>query len=143
MLSIMKATSNKILTASLLIVLLFSAPLLSAADGPSEPQPATQPQTAAAEDLGYGVGSVLASILYSPLKITYAGLGLITGGVGYVLSAGSPDVANAIIYPAVGGNYVITPNHLKGVEPVIFVGPPAPNNSQTQMASPAPPPPQP
>lgn len=143
MLPIMKAILNKALTFSLLIVVLLSSRVLTAADAPLEPQPPVQSQPTVGEDLGYGVGAVLASIFYSPLKITYAGLGLITGGVGYVLSAGNPDVANAIIYPAVGGNYVITPNHLKGVEPVIFIGPPLPNHSQTQMASPTPPPPQP
>lgn len=142
MLPLMKAILNKALTLSLLIVVLLSSRVLTAADAPLEPQPPVQSQPAVGEDLGYGVGSVLASILYSPLKITYAGLGLITGGVGYVLSAGNPEVANSIIYPAVGGNYVITPNHLKGVEPVIFVGPP-PMNSQPQMNPPAPPPPRP
>jgi len=143
MLPLMKAILNKTLTLSLLIVLLLSSRVLTAAEAPLEPQPPVQSTPAVGEDLGYGVGSVLASVIYSPLKITYAALGLITGGLGYVLSAGSPDVANSIIYPAVGGNYVITPNHLRGVEPVIFIGPPAPNQFQTQMASPALPPPQP
>ena len=41
--------------------------------------------------------------------------------------AGEADVANNIIYPAVTGNYVVTPNNLKGTEPLYFVGaPPAP-----------------
>lgn len=88
------------------------------------PQP-TEPSTV--EDLGYGVGSVLASILYSPAKITYAGLGLITGGLGFVLSGGNTDVATTIINPAVRGNYVVTPRHLKGEEPLIFVGPSDPS----------------
>jgi hypothetical protein len=78
------------------------------------------------EEVGYGFGSVLANVFYMPAKVTYAGLGLITGGLGYVLSAGRADVANNIIYPSIRGNYVVTPSHLKGTEPIYFVGAPPP-----------------
>ena len=78
------------------------------------------------EEAGYGVGAALASVFYIPAKVTYAGLGLLTGGLGYVLTGGRTDVANNIIYPAVGGNYVVTPSHLKGTEPIYFVGAPPP-----------------
>jgi hypothetical protein len=89
--------------------------------------PADQPaEPSASEEAGYGIGSVVANIFYMPAKITYAGLGLITGGLGYVLSAGRADVANNIIYPSIRGNYVVTPSHLKGTEPIYFVGAPPP-----------------
>lgn len=79
-------------------------------------------EPAVGEELGYGVGSVLANVVYMPAKITYAGLGLLTGGLGYVLTGGRADVANNIIYPSVKGNYVVTPSHLKGTDPIYFVG---------------------
>ncbi len=85
-----------------------------------------------AQSIGYGLGSVIASAFYSPLKITYAGLGLITGGLGYVLSGGRRDVADNIIYPAVRGSYVITPTQLKGQKPVIFVASPPQPSGQPQ-----------
>jgi len=85
-------------------------------------QPAAEPSTG--EEAGYGVGAALASIFYIPAKVTYAGLGLLTGGLGYLLSGGRADVANNIIYPAVRGNYVVTPSNLKGTEPIYFVGAP-------------------
>jgi len=78
------------------------------------------------EEAGYGFGSVVANLFYMPAKVTYAGLGLITGGLGYVLTAGRADVANNIIYPSIRGNYVVTPSHLKGTEPIYFVGAPPP-----------------
>jgi len=94
---------------------------------PKEPQPeyATEAssQPTMGDELGYGFGSALASLLYSPAKVTYAGLGLLTGGVGFVLSGGNAEVAGNIINPAVRGNYVVTPDHLKRKEPLIFVGP--------------------
>lgn len=86
-------------------------------------QPAEQPVSSEA---GYGVGAALASVFYIPAKVTYAGLGLLTGGLGWVLSGGRSDVANNIIYPAIGGNYVVTPSNLKGTEPLYFVGAPPP-----------------
>jgi len=113
-----------------LISLLMLSPFtLSAAEAP-QGQPLQTTEPSSGEDLGYGVGSVLASMFYSPFKLTYAGLGLITGGLGYVLSAGNTDVMNNIISPAVRGNYVVTPRHLKGEEALIFVGPPPPPEPQ-------------
>jgi len=94
-----------------------------AAEQPVATQAAEQP---VAEEAGYGIGAALASVFYIPVKVTYAGLGLLTGGLGYVLTGGRTDVANNIIYPAVGGNYVVTPSHLKGTEPIYFVGSPPP-----------------
>lgn len=76
------------------------------------------------EEVGYGAGSALANVIYIPAKVTYAALGLVTGGLGFVLSGGQADVANNIIYPSIRGTYVISPNHLKGKEPIYFVGAP-------------------
>ena len=85
-------------------------------------------------ELGWGFGSVLANIFYMPTKVTYAGLGLLTGGLGYLLTAGRGDVANEIIYPAVKGTYVVTPSHLKGEQPVVFIGA-SPEASEPQQVS--------
>jgi hypothetical protein len=96
---------------------------------PAPAQPAAAQPTAeegVVEEAGYGVGAALASFFYIPAKVMYAGLGLMTGGVGYVVSGGRADVANNIIYPAVRGNYIITPSNLKGTEPIYFVGAPPP-----------------
>ena len=102
-------------------------------------EPATAPESESgemsqeeAQSIGYGLGSVFASAVYSPLKVTYAGLGLITGGLGYVFSGGRRDVADSIIQPAVRGSYVITPTQLKGQKPVIFVASPPPPEGQPQ-----------
>jgi len=105
------------------LVTVIAAPLYGqTADQKNEPA-AEQP---VGEEAGYGVGAALASVFYIPAKVTYAGLGLLTGGLGYLLSGGRADVANNIIYPAVRGNYVVTPSHLKGTEPIYFVGAPPP-----------------
>ena len=117
----MKSQILKGLALGLFVAMTF-APLHAQTAGPTN-QPA---EPAVGEELGYGFGSVVANLFYMPAKITYAGLGLITGGLGYVLSAGRADVANNIIYPSIRGNYVVTPSHLKGTEPIYFVGAPPP-----------------
>jgi hypothetical protein len=113
-----------------LFVAMVASPLYAQSTGPA---PANQPaEPSVGEEAGYGVGAALASVFYIPAKVTYAGLGLLTGGLGFVLSGGRADVANSIIYPAVRGNYVVTPSNLKGTEPIYFVG--APPSEDTQAA---------
>jgi hypothetical protein len=109
------------------LVTVMASPLYGQTAAPNN-QAADQPL---GEEAGYGVGAALASIFYIPAKVTYAGLGLLAGGLGYVVSGGRADVANNIIYPAVRGNYVVTPSNLKGTEPIYFVGaPPTPPEAE-------------
>ena len=83
-------------------------------------------------NVGYGVGSVLASCVYSPAKVVYAGVGGLTGGIGFLLTGGNQDVAKKIWTPSVRGTYVITPEMLKGKEQVQFVGQPETKTYQPQ-----------
>ena len=116
------------------LVTVMASPLYGQTAAPSN-QAAEQP---VGEEAGYGVGAAIASVFYIPVKVTYAGLGLLTGGLGYLVSGGKADVANNIIYPAVRGNYVVTPSNLKGTEPIYFVGaPPAETGPRADASSPA------
>src|SRR5688572_8848989 len=104
------------------VITIMATPVYAQTAGSTTPS-AEEPVSSEA---GYGVGAALLSAFYIPAKVTYAGLGLLTGGLGWVLTGGRTDVANNIIYPAIGGNYVVTPSHLKGTEPIYFVGAPPP-----------------
>ncbi|HSD09501.1 MAG TPA: hypothetical protein VLF14_00825 [Candidatus Binatia bacterium] len=81
---------------------------------------------AAAKDYGnqagWGFAAVLANLLYIPAKLVYATLGGVTGGLGYLLTAGNGDVAEKILAPSVGGTYVLTPDMLRGEQPILFSG---------------------
>jgi hypothetical protein len=107
------------------LVTVMSSPLYAQSAAPST----NAAEEGVGETAGYGVGAAVASIFYIPAKVTYAGLGLLTGGLGYLLTGGRADVANNIIYPAVRGDYVVTPSNLKGTEPIYFVGAPPPEMS--------------
>ncbi len=77
-----------------------------------------EPRTSAAVT----AASVFSSILYCPLKVAYAGGGLIIGGIAYGLSAGDADVFRAVATPAVYGDYLVTPAHLRGERKLEFLG---------------------
>ena len=99
------------------------------------------PATALAEEsqaatAGLGIGSALCSVVYAPFKIVYALGGSLIGGLAWIFSAGDGDVASAVISPAVRGDYVVTPAHLRGEQPLEFIG-------REPTPSYAPPPPQP
>ncbi len=74
-------------------------------------------------DAGWGVLAVVANVVYMPVKIVYAGLGTLTGGLAYLLTVGDTETANKVWSPSIGGSYVVTPSMLRGDEPVLFNGP--------------------
>ena len=71
---------------------------------------------------GWGSAAALSSLIYGPVKMTYSLLGAVFGGIAWGLSGGDSDVMNAVITPAVRGDYVITPSHLRGEQHVEFFG---------------------
>jgi hypothetical protein len=74
----------------------------------------------------HGVGVKAASwaltVPYCLVKAVYAVTGGIVGGFTYALSGGNTDAAKAVWTSSIGGTYVIKPEHLKGQEPLQFVG---------------------
>lgn len=71
---------------------------------------------------GLGVGAGLCSLVYGPVKILYATLGTLTGGLAWVLTGGRSDVAGEIMTASVRGDYVVTPENLTFNEPLQFTG---------------------
>src|SRR6266446_5545778 len=72
---------------------------------------------------GYGGVCVLANVFYMPAKVVYATVGILTGGLAYLLTAGDSDTAERIWSPSLGGSYVVTPAMVRGDEPILFNGP--------------------
>jgi hypothetical protein len=75
-----------------------------------------------ASDAGIGIGCVFINLLYMPAKFTYAALGGLTGGVAYLLTGLNYDIADRIWAPSLGGNYVVTPAHLRNEQTLYFSG---------------------
>jgi hypothetical protein len=72
---------------------------------------------------GIGLACVVTSLFYSTAKVLYAGAGAFTGLAGYALTGGKRDVLDTIINPSLRGDYVITPEHLRGQRRLVFIGP--------------------
>lgn len=66
------------------------------------------------KEAGLGIVSVLGSAIYSPVKVHYAALGAVTGGVAWVVTGGNTELAQKIWESALGGDYLITPQMLRG-----------------------------
>ena len=74
------------------------------------------------DSTGIRIGAGLASLLYTPTKVAYAGLGVVVGGLGWIFSGGEGQVALDIMQPSFRGDYLIRPAHLRGTESIRFVG---------------------
>jgi len=85
---------------------------------------AALPAPAAADTTGqevlYGVGSVTSTLVYAPVKASFCILGAITSG--FTLPFGGVSTAEKVATAACGGTWAVTPDAIKGREPVRFVG---------------------
>lgn len=83
---------------------------------------AAEEENSPSNEAALGVGSFFLSLVYSPVKMAYAILGGIVGGLTYGVTGGDLETAQAVWESSMYGTYIITPDHLKGNEPVRFVG---------------------
>jgi hypothetical protein len=84
---------------------------------------AAEENSSPSNEAALGLGSGLLTMVYLPAKIVYAALGGIVGAFTYGLTGGNLETAQSVWEPSFYGTYVITPDHLKGNEPVRFYGP--------------------
>jgi hypothetical protein len=77
-------------------------------------------QADTSEDVTYGAGSVVGTILYAPFKTSFCVVGAVTSGL--TLPFGGMPTAERVATAACGGTWAITPSVLKGRERVQFVG---------------------
>ena len=97
-----------------IVVAVLAASLLGA--------PAVRAEGSYLNDAGMGTACVFINILYMPAKFTYATLGGLTGGFAYLLTGLNYDIADRIWAPSLGGNYVVTPAHLRNEQTLYFSG---------------------
>ena len=68
------------------------------------------------------VASVLASVVYFPAKVVFAGAGAVTSGAAYLVTLGNPHPVDSIWTASVEGDYVVKPDVIDGGRPLRFVG---------------------
>ncbi|MCC6642030.1 MAG: hypothetical protein IT386_12795 [Deltaproteobacteria bacterium] len=88
------------------------------------------------EGVGYGIGAALCSIVYGPAKIVYALLGSVVGAGAWAVTGGDDQISTPIFESALYGDYVVTPDVLRGERPLEFVGRTSDAEGREQVASP-------
>ncbi len=73
-----------------------------------------------AQEAAYGAGSVFTTLLYAPVKTGFCLVGAATSGL--TLPFGGTETAGKVATAACGGTWTITPDTLRGKEPVRFMG---------------------
>ena len=69
-----------------------------------------------------GLGSYFLTMPYGGIKLAVAVLGGLAGGMGFLFTGGDRLTADKIWGPSLGGEYVITPEHLRGQKDLHFFG---------------------
>lgn len=124
-------------TVAVLVIVVFSA-LTMVPPGLAQEQSNEETESTATQ-YGLGVASVFTSLPYSIGKFVFATMGGIFGGFTWVFSGGNQRAANAVWDTSMRGTYVISPRHLKGEEPIRFLGvPPVRDEAPASMSMPEP-----
>jgi len=87
---------------------------------------------------GIGALAAVSTLVYGPVKLCYATLGLLVGGAAWGLSGGDQQVLEAVVTPALRGDYVVTPDHIRMKRSLEFYGRDS-QYRQVQQASATPP----
>jgi len=102
---------HKILRSAVVPVLFVSTAILAVPAEAAE---------SGAQEAAYGAGSVFTTLLYAPAKTGFCIVGALTSGL--TLPFGGTETAGKVATAACGGTWSITPDTLRGKEPVRFMG---------------------
>jgi hypothetical protein len=105
----------KRITCLLAACLVISITTLSPADARAEEQSAWV-------ESGLGIGSVASTFLWGTAKTLFAVGGTLTGGLAYLFTGFNSRAARPIFQASLRGDYVVTPEHLRGRKPLSFIG---------------------
>ena len=77
---------------------------------------------AGSDETGIQVAAWALTVPYIIGKGAFALGGAVVGGLGYAFSGGNSDTAKTVWTKSIYGTYIIRPAHLRGEEPVYFLG---------------------
>ncbi len=73
-------------------------------------------------EFGLAMGAAASNLVYFPVKLTMAGLGLPLGALAGLFTGGNTRAAYAVWVPTASGTYLLTPDHLEGTKDIEFIG---------------------
>jgi hypothetical protein len=74
------------------------------------------------EGAGLQAASWFATVPYGAVKVAYALVGGIVGGLTWALTGGNTAIAKAVWIPSMTGHYIVQPENLTGDKPLHFMG---------------------
>ena len=83
---------------------------------------AEAPDESLGSNAGWGVAAFVGNLVYAPVKLLVALGGTLAGGVAWAVTGGDGEQADAIIRPSLTGDYVLTPDHLRGFDDLELLG---------------------
>ena len=86
------------------------------------PAPAAREEDSYLSQFGWGMAAIGTNLGYMPAKFLYAMGGGLVGLLAYGVTVGNSDAVQGILSPSIGGTWVLTPNMLRGRDPIFFVG---------------------
>ncbi len=101
--------TTRLVGVGLLALWMAAAPLAAHAESP-------------AKEFGMGAATVVANLVYGPVKLVYALCGGLVASMAYAFSGGDEEVARPIVDASLRGDYFVTTNHLRGKEDLEFIG---------------------
>lgn len=108
---------------SRIVIVVCLLPIASHLAVPTSPAAAATSGTEAVQ----GLASYFLTMPYGGIKMAVAMLGAIAGGMGFIFTGGDKVTAGKIWGPTLGGEYVITPEHIRGDRDLHFFGKAATN----------------
>ena len=111
-------------TRSIAIVLMVTIIALTMTPTPSVLAKDQASGTDGSSDTGMQVASWLLTVPYCAGKSAFAIAGSVVGGLGYAFSGGNARAAESVWTASVYGTYILRPAHLRGEEPIHFIGTP-------------------
>jgi hypothetical protein len=73
-------------------------------------------------DAMLGISSAVCTLVYTPVKMVYAAAGVGVGSLVWLFSAGNTEAMNTVLKITAGGDYTVTPEHLRGIRVLKFTG---------------------
>jgi hypothetical protein len=102
------------LLAALLVFATSAAPGSAASGDPRE--------RGAGTHFFVGLGAGACTLLYTPVKLVYATTAIPLSALVYVWSLGDAEMSKRVLLSGTQGDFVVTPEHLRGERRFTFVG---------------------
>jgi len=108
------------LAAATLVATLLAQPLWAA---DARAQETRAREASAATQFATGFASFIVSPVYGGFQVAMAFIGCFVGGATWIFSGADTAAASKVWNPTMKGTYVISPEHLRGEQPIQFLGP--------------------